>query len=205
MEPALIAMTLARTSLCTVVCLLVWMGPVPTSLAQAPGASLHGELLRGLDAVPESPDLEGTPARDGADYNYLAVTHGHSFEFEDGSWGLRGHYSLPLDVPLAVSGSIDYYPQGEFNSLTTIGADVSCAWPMDAIGDGDAFLGVGPRLYRSTNDNGISSSSTIDFSLGAVLGATYPVGPVVIYGDIGVDRVYGNFAPYTRFGAGFEF
>ncbi|MEO0560102.1 MAG: hypothetical protein AAF170_18190, partial [Bacteroidota bacterium] len=162
-------------------------------------------VLLAPDAAPMSPADEAPPVRNGADYNFLAVTHGYSLEFEEGSWGARGHYSLPIDMPLAVSGGIDYFPEDDASSMTVFGADLSCAWPMDILGSGDAFLGAGPRLYRSTSSNGSSSSSSTEFSFGAVLGATYPVGPVSVYGDFGVDRVYGNTALFTRFGIAYEF
>lgn len=200
-------MSFSRASLITAVCLLAWMSALPPALAQGSGAVLHTDSQSPSTSTALSlrSALDAVAAREGSDYNFLAVTHGYSIEFEEGSWGARGYYSLPVDLPLAVSGGIDYYPEGEFTSMTTLGVDLSCSLPMDAIGTGNAFLGAGPRLYRSTSGSGSASSSNTELAFGIDVGATYPIGPVAVYGDVGVDRVYGNLALNTRFGLAYEF
>lgn len=181
------------------------MCALPSALAQSPGAVVADQQEITLSDEPSIRSaLDAVAQRDGLEGAFLALVHGYNTEFEDGSWGLRGVYPLPLSVPLGLSGGLDYYPQGESNSLTVLGIGAACAYPMTVLGGGHAFVSAGPRLYRSSYSGGSSSSST-DIAVGATVGATYPVGPVVVYGDIGADRVYDTLTPYTRFGVGYPF
>lgn len=135
----------------------------------------------------------------------LFATHGYNLDWEEGSWGVRGFYPLPLDAPVGLAGGIDYFPEDESNSLTAIGADLTYHLDMNLIGRGDAYGGFGPRYYRSSFDNGTVSSSSSEFGFGLVLGARVPVGPVSIYGDIGTDNIFDEWSCFTRVGVGLTF
>lgn len=135
----------------------------------------------------------------------LFATHAYNFDFEEGSWGVRGAYPLPLDAPVGVGGGIDYYPEDDVRSLFVYGADLTYHIDMDLLGAGTAYGGVGPRYYVTTFDNGQTSSSNGELGFGAVLGATFPVGPLSVYGDIATDRIFDDFNCLTRVGVGLEF
>lgn len=135
----------------------------------------------------------------------LFATHGHNFDFEEGSWGVRGFHPTPIHRHVGVGGGIDYFPENEFSSLTVVGADLTYHLNMDLVGRGQAYGGFGPRYYRSTFESGGMSDSNGDVGFGLTLGATVPVGPVAIYGDIGTDRVYDEWNCFTRVGIGLEF
>ncbi|GAB5534496.1 MAG: hypothetical protein Rubg2KO_07450 [Rubricoccaceae bacterium] len=133
--------------------------------------------------------------------------HGYNIDFGDGSWGLRGVTALPFldDRPLGIAAGLDYYPQTSNRSTTALNVDVSCHFPWEALGDATAFVGGGLRAYRQTSDNGVTSSANTEFGAGLVSGMTYPLGPVDLYGDVGIDRIYGSFVPVTHFGVGVSF
>lgn len=149
--------------------------------------------------------LLALPAEAQPPYPSLYATHGYNFDFDEGSWGARGFFPLPLDAPVGIGGGVDHFPEDEFRSLTVVGVDATYGARMDLLGRGNAYGGLGPRLYRSTFDSKGASQSNTDWGFGLTLGASVPVGPVSIYGDIGTDRVYDEWNCYTRVGIGLEF
>ncbi len=44
-----------------------------------------------------------------------------------------------------------------------------------------------------------------EYGVGAVAGMTYPIGPVLLLGEFGLDRAYETFLFVTRFGVGYGF
>jgi len=133
--------------------------------------------------------------------------HGYNLDFGDGAWGVRGVTALPVfeGRNLGVAGGVDYYPQSANRSTTALNVDLTCHFPWPALGDATAYAGGGLRVYRQTSEGAITSSSSTEIGGGLVSGMTYPVGPVQLYGDVGLDRIYETFVPVTHFGIGFAF
>lgn len=159
-------------------------------LAVAPSGTSERALLRPAEDLPPPGAF---------------LTHGYNFDWEEGSWGARGFFPLPLNAPVGIGGGIDYFPEDEFRSLTALGADLTYHLDMDLLGNGQAYGGFGPRLYLSRFESGNQSETDSEFGFGAVLGATYPIGPLAIYGDIGTDNVFDEWSCFTRIGIGLEF
>lgn len=135
----------------------------------------------------------------------LFVTHGYNLEFKDGFFGVRGRYPIPLgDHPLTLDGGFDYYAQDDFSSTFAVQLDVTYNWNWPALGDATANVGAGGRLFRQTFDSPGSSSDN-EFGPAIISGMTYPLGPVELYGDVEVARLYDAWVPSTRIGAGLRF
>ena len=153
------------------------------------------QLPPGCEARPDETDLPETG---------LFLLHGYNIDFGDGSWGIRGRTSLPVlpEYPLGFEAGLDYYPQNDSRSTTAINLDLSYHLPWEALGEATAYGGGGLRAYIQTF-SGASSSSRTEIGFGLVSGMTYPIGPIDVYGDVGLDRVYGAFVPVTHFGVGY--
>ena len=182
---------------------------------EEPTAGEYGDSFRplffGYDGEPIRPDVSiqcAPPASETA-LPEVAVygVHGYNIDFEDGAWGVRATAPLPVlrERNLGAAVGLDVYPQDEFRSTLAVNADVTANFPWPALGDASAYVGVGPRAYVQSSDNGTQSSSSTELGAGAVSGMTYGLGPVHLYGDVGVDYVYGAFVPVTHFGVGFAF
>ncbi len=134
----------------------------------------------------------------------IEIGLGYNFDFEYGGFTVRGFAEEPIDaLPLDFEVGFEFMPATEFNSILTFMLDTS--YGCNVTEDIELYGAAGLRVIRWSFDSGAFSSSTSETGFALRGGARYPVGPVDLFGEVGISFAYGSNLPEVRGGARYQF